>query len=376
MPSSEPPDASQNPSASPLTPPATGRARGLSAYGVTPRALLIGTLLVPLLCYWNLYSDIVAQSTELAVMALSVGVVFALLVLLLLNFGLKRWAPRYALSQAELLFIFIMQTVSIEISSVGMVQFLAMMLTGVSHYATPENNWAQYQPYLRRWAFPDPAILREFYLGRTTFFTPAHLLGWLSPMLVWSAFIVVMLGVMLCLNVVLRRRWVDQERLTFPIVALPLEMTRDGGNRAFFTSRAMWTGFLIAFALENLAAIAYLYPSIPFLPIKPSDPRLNLTSWPLFGPLFQQPPWNAVGELDLSFYPVVIGLVYLLPLDVSFSAWFFFFARKGQDVAATAFGFRDPGQSLAMSRIPYIGEQAGGRFWGWRSSRSGTCAAI
>lgn len=354
----------QAPSQTPRTVSQAGSARGLRAYGVTPRALLIGALLVPVLCFWNLYSEIVAQSTELAVMALSIGVVFALLVLILLNFALKKWLPRFALTQAELLFIFLMQTVSIEISSVGMVQFLNMMLTGAYHYASPENNWAQYHPYLHRWAFPDPAVLHEFYIGQSSFFTRAHLLGWITPILVWSAFILVLLGVMICLNVVLRRRWVEQERLTFPIVMLPLEMTRDGGNRAFFTSRAMWIGFAVAFALQTLAGIAYLIPSIPFLPIKPSDPRLNLTNTPLFSPYLSHPPWNALGELDFSFYPVVIGLVYLLPLDVAFAAWFFFFARKGEDVLAAMLGFRDPGTSLAMSRIPYEGEQAGGAFLG------------
>ena len=34
--------------------------------------LVLGALFVPVLCYWNAYSDIVAQSTELAVMSLIV----------------------------------------------------------------------------------------------------------------------------------------------------------------------------------------------------------------------------------------------------------------------------------------------------------------
>src|SRR5687768_10660359 len=93
------------------TPVAAKQSR-LRAYGVTPRAVLIGALLVPLLCFWTLYSEIVAQSTELAVMSLSVGAVFALLLLLLLNAAFKRFLPRLAMTQAELLFIYIMQTTS------------------------------------------------------------------------------------------------------------------------------------------------------------------------------------------------------------------------------------------------------------------------
>src|SRR5690348_10445607 len=173
MPSSQPLAAARQPVA-------TGRAQRLAAYGLTPRAFLIGTLLIPLLIFWNIYSDIVAQSTELAVTSLSIGVVSALLALLAVNFALKKWLPRFALSQAELLFIYIMQTASIGISSVGMIQFLNMMLTGVFRYATPENGWADdFQPYLRAWAFPDPTALKGFYLGQSSFFTAAHLRAWI-----------------------------------------------------------------------------------------------------------------------------------------------------------------------------------------------------
>src|SRR5579862_5018806 len=269
----------------------------LSRYGVTPRALLLGALLAPTLCAWTLYTEIVAQSTELAVMSLSVGVVFAMLVALNINAALKRWAPRLALSQAELLFVYIMQTTSIAISGVGMMQFLNVGLANIFWYASANNNWRdRYQPLLRRWAFPDPAQLRGYYLGQSTFFTRAHILAWIQPICVWTAFIVVLLFVMLCLNTLLRRRWVEQERLTFPIAAIPLEMIRENAENHLLKNRLFWSGFLIAFGLETAAGVAYLYPSLPFLPIKASDPRLNLTALPALQGLFNGPPWNAVGD--------------------------------------------------------------------------------
>ena len=332
----------------------------LRRYGATPRAVLIGAILVPVLCWWTLYSEIVAQSTELGVMSLSVGVVFALLVLLLFNGLLKRFLPRWALDRAELIFIYIMQTTSIAISGVGMMQFLHVSLANVYWFASDENQWADnYHPLLKPWAFPDPKALRGYYLGQTTFFTREHLAAWIMPIVFWTAFIVVLLGVMFCLNVVLRKRWVEQERLTFPITALPLELIRTEGNTAFFRNRLLWSGFAVAFLLEAWAGIAYLFPWIPFVPIKPSDPRLLLPTSLL------PAPWNAIGDLQLGFYPMAIGLIYLLPTDVSFSCWFFFFLRKLEDVGATALGFRDPDASQAMARIPYYGEQAFGAFFGF-----------
>lgn len=330
---------------------------------ISIRAFVIGTMLVPILCYWNVYSDIVAQSTELGDMSLSIGAVSILLALLALNAALRRWAPRYRFTQAELLFIYVMQTVSIVISSVGHVQFLSVGLNGAFYFATPENGWAHsFYPYFRAWAFPKPAVVHDFFIGQSTLFTPAHLLGWVAPILTWSAFIICALGVMLCLNSILRRRWVDQERLTFPIVTLPLSLTREHDN--FLQSRALWSGFLIAFLLENMAAANYLYPSLPFVPIKPSDPRLDLSQWPMLTGLFNTPPWSSLGQIQLSFYPVVIGLIYLLPSDVSFSCWAFYFIRKLEEVLATGLGFHDPGASPALARVPYIGEQSGGAFIG------------
>ncbi len=340
-------------------PPQPQPARARTA-GITPRALIIGLLLIPVMCFWNEYTEIVAEATDLAAMSLIIAVVFALFVLILLNLFLKKFFPRHALTQAELMFIYVMQTVSIGISGIGMMQFLNTFLADVFYYGTPENNWkTKLLPAVRPWLLPQESVTKAYFIGQSTFWTKEHILGWLSPILIWSAFIVVLLGVMLCLNVIIRKQWMDRERLSFPIVQLPLELTRDGGSIAMFTSRQMWIGFLIPVVLESMASLNYLYPSVPFLPIKPSDPRLNLT------PLFSgTPPWSGMGDLVLSFYPLVIGLTYFLPLDVAFSLWFFYLFAKMQNVAATALGYHDPGASLAASRMPYVGEQSAGAFIG------------
>ena len=329
--------------------------------GLTGRALALGALLVPVLCFWNVYSDVVAQSTELAVLSLSIGIIFVLLVLLAGNALLRRLLPRWALTSAELLTIYVMQAVSIGISGVGMTQFLCMGLGNVFHYADLQNRWAQnYQPLLPRWASPDPAALPDFYAGQSTLFTGPHLRGWLSPVLVWSGFVLVLLLVTFCLSALLRQRWVDHERLTFPIVVLPLALIREDSRRALLRSRVFWLGFGAAFVLENLAAAGFLVPNVPFIPLKPSDPALKLGGSGLFG----APPWNAVGELDLGFYPLVIGLSYFLPLDVSCSCWFFYLLRKLEAVLTAGWGLHQAGANGGFSQFPYFGEQGLGGFLG------------
>ncbi len=332
---------------------------GPQLHGLTARALLIGLALVPVMAFWNEYTEIVAQATDLAAMSLPIAVVFALCVLIGLNLLLKRYLPRVAFTQAELLYIFVMQTVSIGISGIGMMQFLSTTLADYFYYATPENQWQlKFSPFLRSWLFPDPRVTRGFFTGQSSFYQWAVIRGWLSPILVWSALIFLLLGVMFCINVIIRKQWIERERLTFPIVVVPLEITQEGAPIGLLRNRTLWAGFAIPAAIETMASLNYLYPSVPFLPIKPSDPRLDITA------LFSTPPWNGAGTIQLSFYPLVIGLTYFLPLDVGFSLWFFFLFSRFENVAATALGYHQAGASLSASRMPYLGEQSAGAFIG------------
>lgn len=311
------------------------------------------------MCFWNEYTEIIAQATDLAAMSLIIAVVFALFVMLLINIALKRWLPRFALTQAELMYVYVMQTVSIGISGIGMMQFLNTFTGNIFYYATPENHWKTgILPFVRPWLLPKESVIRSFYSGQDSFWHLRYIQGWMAPVLVWSTFIVVLLGVMICLNVVIRKQWMDRERLSFPIVQLPLQLTEGGGTAHTLLNRQLLLGFLIPVILESMASLNYLYPNVPFFPIKPSDSRLILT------PMFKQPPWSGAGDVELSFYPMVIGLTYFLPLDVGFSLWFFFLFTKVENVVATALGYHGPGVSATMSRIPYIGEQSAGAFIG------------
>ena len=71
--------------------------------GITPRAWIIGLLLIPILDFWLQYTEIVAAGPDLAAMSLPMAVLFALLVLIGINLGIKKFRPRMALTQAELL---------------------------------------------------------------------------------------------------------------------------------------------------------------------------------------------------------------------------------------------------------------------------------
>ena len=345
-------------SSAPTSPAKPSSGRGA---GITPRAFLIGTLLIPVLCYWVEYTEIVAEGTDLEAMNLIIGAVFALFVLICVNGVIARVAPRWVFSQVELMFIYIMQTVSIGISGIGMMQFLVPTLGNALYKGYADaNGWTPlFGSAIPAHLVPDPSVLPKMYQGNASL-TLTYLAGWSAPIFWWTGFICVLLGSMLCLNVVLRRQWTDNEKLPFPIVYLPLEITRvDPETGPIWRNRLFWIGFLLPCLLESLCSLNYLYPAIPALPLKPSTlPNLSngLTS----------PPWNALGDsLTLAFYPLVIGLIYFLPTEVSFSAWFFYLFSHLEDVFATASGLRAPGASPAVARIPYHGEQGAGAFLGF-----------
>jgi hypothetical protein len=61
-----------------------------------------------------------------------------------------------------------------------------------------------------------------------------------------------------------------------------------------------------------------------------------------------------MNPFQISMYPFAIGLAYFLPLDLSFSCWFFFVLRLAEQVLGAVFGWEQiPG-------FPFFGQQASG----------------
>ncbi len=321
------------------------------------RAFLTGLVTIPLIVFWIEYTEIVSQGVDLASTSLLTSVVSLLLGLLVLNAILRRLLPRFAFSQRELLTVYAMNASSVGICSIGGMQFLVNTLTGPFYYKTPQNGWQSWMYLIKKWATPDPAVVKDYYTGHTSFFTPEHMQGWITPVIVWTSFVFLMLFTMYSLSSLLRKQWVEREKLSFPITVLPVEITQNGGATPIFRNRLMWGGFTLSCALESLSTLHYSFnPNVPFAPLKSSDPGNNLSQ------LLTTPPWNGMGALNLSFHPMAIGLTYFMPTDLSFSCWFFYLLTRLENVSAVALGFRDPGS--AMARFPYSNEQAVGGFIG------------
>ncbi|HID54897.1 TPA: hypothetical protein EYP37_00090 [Candidatus Poribacteria bacterium] len=315
--------------------------------GATFRAILIGILLIPFNAYWIM--DSAGQGYPTTV-SLYFNVVFCIFWMTMLNFAILKLIPRYAFSQGEILTVYVMLSLASSLAGHDMLRVLIPMIPHAFWFATPENEWAElFHRYIPDWvAVKDVSRLMDYYRGESTFYTWNHIKTWITPTLTWSGFLFSLVFVMLCINIFVRKQWTEHEKLSYPIIQLPLEMTKGGGATGALRSKLLWLGFGIAAAIDVINGLNYLYPNVPSLGGKLYDIR----------PYFTSSPWNAIGWTPIALFPFAVGLAFFIPLDLAFSCWFFYIFWKVERIAGAAIGVRN------MPGFPFIDEQSFGAYIG------------
>jgi len=211
------------------------------------------------------------------------------------------------LRREELLVVYIMMIAASAIPTMGLSEYLLTIISGFQYYASPENEWALLiHPHVPAWMVPqDPEAIKWFFEGAPKGQgVPWGV--WLGPLACWLVLVMALYLVMISTMVILRRQWVEQERLVYPIAQVPLEMVAQGGSRPFFHNPAMWAGFALPAVVSSLNGLHAYFNFIP---------GLQLISW---APILR----NTVNlEFRLSF--PMLGFCYLINLDIAFSLWFF-----------------------------------------------------
>ncbi|HZP83513.1 MAG TPA: DUF6785 family protein, partial [Chthonomonadaceae bacterium] len=323
---------------------------------VTWRSVLLSLLLLPVNAYWIVQMEIVRYSAHPTCASLYFNIVFALLVLTLVNRLVARFAPRAALTRAELLFVYAVLAVGSCLCGHDMFQILVPSLSWPFYYADNSNQWGTlFNPMLPRWAFvTDKDVLRGYYVGNDTLYRAVYIKAWLPVALVWSGFTGALLFVMLCINAILRKQWTENEKLSYPIAQLPLQITDTQSfapRVGLFRNRLFWIGFSVAAFVDCVNSLNVYYPNLPtiFTPGR-GQGYFDIQQW------ITQKPWNAIGWTPVSFYPFMIGLGILMPLDFLFSCWFFYWLWKMERVLAAAMAWdADP-------RFPYANNQGCGAY--------------
>jgi hypothetical protein len=323
------------------------------------RGLVIGIALVPVTCFVVAWAELVLITLQIGYLQMPPAVIGILLLLLAINAPLKKWAARIALSPQELMVAYSMMVVAAMISSRGLMQKLIPLLVSANYYATDGNNWqSKYFPFIKQWLVPfdvkgakgQEVAVRFFERLRAGESIPWN--AWVVPMAAWSLLAILVFGAFLCLASLLRRQWVDNEKLAFPLVQLPLEMVgaESGTDGPLFRKPLMWVGFAIPFGVFLFKGLHTWYPAVPDIQME----------WNL-GDFLKESPWNGIYYSPIKFSFALVGFMYLLPTDLLFSLWFFFLASRAQDVFAKAFNMDTPAMPMYPAPL-FRGYQAMGAY--------------
>jgi len=277
---------------------------------------VIGLALSAFLAVALPYNEMLVKGSRLALSSCTPAAFFLLFVWLLAINPLLRLVRRsWALRRGELLVVFAMLMVATAIPTRGVTGMLLGMISGTHYYASPENQWAEVVlPHVPRWLIVrGEGGLRHFFEGVPRGVSPEWQV-WVEPLFWWFLFIAALWVAVLCLMAILRRQWVERERLAFPVMQVPLAMVEQAGGRflpPFFRSRLMWFGFAIPFVLGTLDALHHYYPAFPAL----------IERAPVLEAL------RGTVRIRARLNPLMLGFAYLVNTRLSFSLWFFYLAH-------------------------------------------------
>jgi len=278
----------------------------------TWRAFLAGSLGALAIGMGTQYGVMMIHGSYMAIDFSTAGAIFLFFVMVaIINVALGKVNIRFALTSPELKTVYIMMTVACAIPTMGLTAQLLPILTAPFYYALPENSWAEVlQPHIKPWLVPQgQRQIKYFYESSPAWEGGVPWGIWLKPLLIWGIFLLALYFVMICITVILRKQWIDRERLVFPLAQLPLEMVKDEGNspvKPFLKNGVMWIGFGIPFLFGSMKGLHHYFPAVPSMELAHSTP------------IFRR-------SMGLSFrlsFPM-IGFFYLVHLDAAFSLWFF-----------------------------------------------------
>ncbi len=304
--------------------------------GLTLKSFLLALVLIPFNIWWLIELEVVRVGYP-TIIHPQANVIFIIFWLLLIGYLLHKLSPRLGISQQELLTVHFMLCIVSCLCSWDMLQILMPIMSYPFQFATPENDWRNlFWRNIPEWlTVSAPKTLLGYYEGDSSLYTARHLKAWLTPVAAWSSFIFVLMLVLLCINTLLRIQWTEHERLSYPLTQLPLEMTNP--RLRFFRNRLMWIGFSIAALISIVNLIHSIYPLIPYIPVK----RQGIG-----------------GGIRVSFYPFVIGMSFMMPRDLLFSCWVFFWLYKIELMVGDMMGWQN------LPRFPYAAEQGFGVYMG------------
>ncbi|HEX8550021.1 MAG TPA: DUF6785 family protein [Abditibacteriaceae bacterium] len=330
---------------------------------VSGRAFWLGLLLAAGLAALNCWIEIVATVHFLGGVQMPLGSIFVLLFLIGLNWPMRSLGRRFPVltriippfSPTELLTVYLMGLFAALISTPGADNFFITVGPSLFYFSKRENGWADlFYSHVPSWFAPgwngqtyQREVIEPIFTGGLSFSEiPWH--AWTLMIVAWSVLLLCVYASLFFGSLLLRRQWIENEALSFPLVHVPLQMVQvDEGDAyppaaAFWGNRLLWLGIGVAFFLHFVRGMSQYYPDWPkFLGFQNAPVSM----------FFTERPWNVMGRLGAEFFLGAVGIAFLLTREVSFSFWFFFLAVSYQMVLAEQLGFG----AAALPRDNYLG---------------------
>lgn len=337
--------------------------------GTSLRAVLLGIPLVVGVCYLVAHTELVVAKMQIAITQfapVAIGTLFFLCLLNLLLWRVSRAVGRaFSLRPDELVTIYLMVCISAFITSRGVMEHFLPSLVTLNYYANPANDWQnKFFPHIKPWLVPFVPVLGDgkpgppqqliavrFFEGlREGEFIPWR--DWIRPLLIWGIFWMAILWAFVFMASIIRKQWVEHEKLIFPLTLVPLELSRHETFSSFFRSKLAWAGMAIPVLIYTINTLHANFPLVPQV-------KLN---WGTVNQFLTSRPWNAIFFTPFWLSLGAVGVSYFLPSDLLFSLWFFLWFIRLQDVLLAAFGVEITHLPLCVAHF-HVGYQIMGAYF-------------
>ena len=313
---------------------------------IMTRTVLIGLVFSVIVSLWGQYASAQMNYHYITRTQIPLCLMAPFLILILIpNLLYRSRNASSALDTSALVTIFCMGLVASMVPDWAMVRYLVSLITAPNYFASQENQWAErFFEFLPQWLVVpnDNGQVSSFYAGLPSGGSiPWD--AWFYPLFWWMSAMGALLFVGTCLIVILRKQWVEHERLRFPMgeVALRLMEIDEDGSRipGLYRNRVFQIGFVITMAMMiwNIVSFWGFLPRIP-IPNQPTSIVLD----PAFPPL------------NIRLAPFVLCFAFFVNLEILFSVWVFQLFRIVETGMLNRFGIISGSTSIVPGGLVSI----------------------
>ncbi|MEE2993360.1 MAG: DUF6785 family protein [Gemmatimonadota bacterium] len=317
-----------------------------TCFGLSRRAIGIGLLFTVMINIWVPYGSFLVHSSRMTLSHLPISVLIPFFLLLfIVNPLLRTWPSQRHLTGSELALIFVMMFVASLVPGKVMVAYLMGIIATPYYFARPENQWAAtFFQYLPDWLLVhgQGSTLTWFYEGIPPGAGEVIWGPWFPPLFWWLTLFMVLFFVGACLSTIMRKTWVEHERLAFPLVRMAIDLIRhdEQTTRRFPTfvyDRMFQVGFGTTLMLM-VWNISSFWGAVPPIPI---------------GVMYSTmlPVMDGASAIKISVNIYALCFAFLAPLEITFSLWFFALFGVLEGGLLNRFGLQYSGSAVGANAV-------------------------